>query len=148
LMCFAHVSLVSRCIPRYFTSFFWGGAILPICTAGQVWVPRGNVTCVDLLWFILILCFFSQSPILLLLAWSFTEAIAGSSRVAKKRQIYANYLNILYRSPSWEMVFMACHSLGHSDHLFNGRRIELLYLDRCLQIASENLPTCIGCNHA
>jgi hypothetical protein len=30
LMCFAHVGLLSRCIPRYFTSFSWGRSTLPI----------------------------------------------------------------------------------------------------------------------
>jgi hypothetical protein len=37
---------------------------------------------VDLLSFILILHFFAQSSILLMVAWSFIEAIAGSSCVA------------------------------------------------------------------
>jgi hypothetical protein len=35
LMCFTHVSLLSRCMPRYFTSFLWARSILPICTVGQ-----------------------------------------------------------------------------------------------------------------
>jgi hypothetical protein len=48
-MCFVHVSLLSRCMPRYFTSFFWGRAPLPICTVGQVWLHRVNVIYVDLL---------------------------------------------------------------------------------------------------
>jgi hypothetical protein len=38
LMCLARVSLLSRCMPRYFTSFFWGRSTLPICTVGQVWL--------------------------------------------------------------------------------------------------------------
>jgi hypothetical protein len=38
---------------------------------------------VDLLLFILILHFFAQSSISLMVAWSFIEAIAGSSYVAK-----------------------------------------------------------------
>jgi hypothetical protein len=37
----------------------------------------------DLLSFILILHFFAQSSILLMVAWSFIETIAGSSCVAK-----------------------------------------------------------------
>jgi hypothetical protein len=82
-MCFAHVSLLSRCMPRYFTSFFQGISTLPICTVGQVWLRRVNVRCVDLLRFILILQFFAQSSILLMVAWSYTEAIAESSCVAK-----------------------------------------------------------------
>jgi hypothetical protein len=36
-----------------------------------------------LLWFILILHFFAQSLILLMVAWSFIEAIAGASCVAE-----------------------------------------------------------------
>jgi hypothetical protein len=36
LMCFAHVSLLPRCMPRYFTSFFWGRRTLPISTVEQV----------------------------------------------------------------------------------------------------------------
>jgi hypothetical protein len=47
LMCFTHVSLLSRCMPRYFTSFFWGRSTLPISTVGQVWLRRVNVICVD-----------------------------------------------------------------------------------------------------
>jgi hypothetical protein len=39
--------------------------------------------CVDLLRFILILHFCAQSLILLMVAWSFIEAIAGTSCVAK-----------------------------------------------------------------
>jgi hypothetical protein len=39
--------------------------------------------CVDLLWFILILHFFAQLLILLMVAWISIEAIAGSSCVAK-----------------------------------------------------------------
>jgi hypothetical protein len=38
---------------------------------------------VDLLWFILIFLFFAQSLILLMVAWSFIDAFAGSSCVAK-----------------------------------------------------------------
>jgi hypothetical protein len=68
---FAHVSFLSRCMPRYFTSFFWGRSALPIFTVGQVWFRRLNVICVDLPWFILILHFFVQSSIMLLGAWSF-----------------------------------------------------------------------------
>jgi hypothetical protein len=49
LMCFAYVSLLSRCMARYSTSFFWGRSTLPICTVGQVWLCRMNVICVDLL---------------------------------------------------------------------------------------------------
>jgi hypothetical protein len=37
----------------------------------------------DLLWFILILHFFTQSLILLMVAWSFIKAITGASCVAK-----------------------------------------------------------------
>jgi hypothetical protein len=37
----------------------------------------------DLLWFILILHFFPQSSILLMMTWSSIEAIAGYSYVAK-----------------------------------------------------------------
>jgi hypothetical protein len=83
LICFAHVSLLSRCMPRYFTSFFWGRSTLPICTVRQVWLLRVNVICVNLLWFILVLHFFGQSLIILMVAWSFIKAIAGSSCVAK-----------------------------------------------------------------
>jgi hypothetical protein len=36
LMCFAHVSLLSRYLPKYFTSFFWGRSTLLTCTDGQV----------------------------------------------------------------------------------------------------------------
>jgi hypothetical protein len=35
-MCFAYVSLLLRCMPRYSTSFFWGRLTLTICTVGQV----------------------------------------------------------------------------------------------------------------
>jgi hypothetical protein len=49
LMCFAHVSLLSRCMPRYFTSFFWGRSTLPIYTVGQVQLHRVNVISMDLL---------------------------------------------------------------------------------------------------
>jgi hypothetical protein len=45
---FGHVSLLSRCMPRYFSSFFWGRATLPICAAGQVSLRRVNVICMDL----------------------------------------------------------------------------------------------------
>jgi hypothetical protein len=55
---------------------------LPICTVGQNWLRGMNVISVDLLSFILILHLLAQSPIMLV-AWSFTEAIAGSSCVAK-----------------------------------------------------------------
>jgi hypothetical protein len=51
LMCFAHVSLLSRCMPSYFISYFWGRATLPICTVGQVWLRRVIVICVGLLLF-------------------------------------------------------------------------------------------------
>jgi hypothetical protein len=78
-MCSAHVSLLSRCMLRYFTSFFWGRSTLPICTVGQVWLHCVNVICMDLLWFTLILHFFTQSSILLMEAWSFIEAIARFS---------------------------------------------------------------------
>jgi hypothetical protein len=37
----------------------------------------------DLLWFVWILQFFAQSSILLMVAWSFIEGIAGSSCVTK-----------------------------------------------------------------
>jgi hypothetical protein len=30
--------LQSRCMPRYFTSFFCGRSTLAICTVGQVWL--------------------------------------------------------------------------------------------------------------
>jgi hypothetical protein len=83
LMCFAYVSLLSICMPRQFTSFFWGAETLPICTFRQVWLHMVNVRCVNLLWFILILHFFAQSLILLMVAWSFIEAIAGASCEAK-----------------------------------------------------------------
>jgi hypothetical protein len=49
LMCFAHVSLLSGCMPKYFTLFFWGRTTLPICTIGQVSMSRVNVICVDLI---------------------------------------------------------------------------------------------------
>jgi hypothetical protein len=39
-MCFAHVNLLSRCMPRFFTSFFWGRSTLPIYTVGQAWLRR------------------------------------------------------------------------------------------------------------
>jgi hypothetical protein len=109
LMCSVRVNLLSRCMSRYFTWLFWGRATLPICTVRQVWLRRVNIICVDLIWFILTLHFFAQSSILLLVTWSFIEAIAGSSRVAKIHQLYAKYLNILCRSLSWEMlVVKAC----------------------------------------
>jgi hypothetical protein len=43
LKCFAHVSLLWRCMPRYFTSFFWGRSPLSICTIGHIWLRRVNV---------------------------------------------------------------------------------------------------------
>jgi hypothetical protein len=52
-----HVSLLSRCTPRYFTLFFWGRSILPICTVGQVWERRVNVFGLDFVLFILIFHF-------------------------------------------------------------------------------------------
>jgi hypothetical protein len=70
-------------MPKYFTSFFWGRSTFPFCTVGQVWLHEVNVICVDLLWFILILHFFAQSLILLVVAWSFIEAVPGSSCMAK-----------------------------------------------------------------
>jgi hypothetical protein len=83
LMCFANVSLLWRYMLSYFASFFWGISTLLTFTVGLVWLRRVNVICVDLLWFILILHFFAHSSILLIVAWSFIEAIAGSSCVAK-----------------------------------------------------------------
>jgi uncharacterized membrane protein YuzA (DUF378 family) len=62
--------------------FVGGKVTLPIYTVGQVWLCRVNVICVGLLRFILIQHFFAQSSILLMVAWSFSEAIAGSSCVA------------------------------------------------------------------
>jgi hypothetical protein len=82
LMYISNVRLPSRCMPRYFTSFFWGRSTLPIFVVGQVWFRRVNVICVDLIRFILILHFFAQS-ITLLLAWSFIQPIAGTSCVTK-----------------------------------------------------------------
>jgi hypothetical protein len=76
-------SFLSRCMPRHFTSFCCGRSTLPIDTVGQVWLHRVNAMCVDLLRFILILHFFTQSSNLLLVAWSLIEAIAGSSCVSK-----------------------------------------------------------------
>jgi hypothetical protein len=68
LMCFAHISLLSRCMTRYFILFLWGRSTLPICIVGQVWLRRVNVICVDLLWFILIPHFLGQWFILLMVA--------------------------------------------------------------------------------
>jgi hypothetical protein len=68
LMCFAHVSLLSRCMSRYCTSFSWGRSRLPICIVGQVCLYRVNVICVDFLWFIFILHFFAQLSIVLMVA--------------------------------------------------------------------------------
>jgi hypothetical protein len=67
-------SLLSTCMPRYFTSFSWGRSTLPIRTVGQLLLRKVNVIYVDLLLFILILNFFAQSSILLMAAWSFIEA--------------------------------------------------------------------------
>jgi hypothetical protein len=53
------------------------------CTVGQVWLYRVNVICMDLLWFILILHFFAQSSTLLMVAWSFSDAISESSCLGK-----------------------------------------------------------------
>jgi hypothetical protein len=83
LMCFAPISFLSRCMARYFTSYFWGRSTLDICTVGQVCLRLVNVICVNLLRFIVILHFFAQSSILLMVAWSSIETIAGSSCVAK-----------------------------------------------------------------
>jgi hypothetical protein len=78
-----HVSLQSRSMPRYFTSLFWARSTLPFCTVRQVWLPRVNVICLDLLWSIITLHFFTQLLILLMVAWSFIETIGGSSCVDK-----------------------------------------------------------------
>jgi hypothetical protein len=40
LICFVHVSLLSKCMPRYFTSFLWGRSTFPICIGGDVWLRR------------------------------------------------------------------------------------------------------------
>jgi hypothetical protein len=80
-MCFAHVNLLSKCMARYFTSFLWGRSTLPICTVGQVWLCVVNIICVDLLSFILTVYYFPQLLILLMVPWSFIEAITGSSCV-------------------------------------------------------------------
>jgi hypothetical protein len=44
LMCFAYISLLSGCMPRYFTSLFWGRSTLRTGLVAMV-----NVICVDLL---------------------------------------------------------------------------------------------------
>jgi hypothetical protein len=42
LMCSVHVSLLSKLMPRYLTSFFRGRSTLLNCTAGQVWLLSAN----------------------------------------------------------------------------------------------------------
>jgi hypothetical protein len=52
VICSFHVSLRSRCIPKYFTSFTWGNDTLSILTVGHVAFLTVEVICNDLVWFL------------------------------------------------------------------------------------------------
>jgi hypothetical protein len=61
-----------------------------------------------LLWFVLILHFFVQSSILLLVAWSFIEAITGSSCVAK--------ITVSYEVETYEFWIVDWGGAKERDH--------------------------------
>jgi hypothetical protein len=76
-MCFAPVSLLSDARPHISLHFSGVDQQSPFALSDRV-----NVIRVYLLPFILIVYFFTKSSILLMAAWSFIEAIAGSLYVA------------------------------------------------------------------
>jgi hypothetical protein len=79
LICFAQVSLRSRCISRYFTSFSCGRATLFIWAVGQVKFLVVNVICADFVWLTFIFHFFVHCSRLLISFWSLAVAVSGWS---------------------------------------------------------------------
>ena len=80
-MCVFHVGFSSRWIPRYFTYFLTGMAVLWRFTVGQM--PRRvvNVTCADWVGFALILHCSSQFWCRLRWCWSFQMHVRGQDRM-------------------------------------------------------------------
>lgn len=89
-ICFFHVSLLSRCIPRYFTSFACGISEWLRVIGGHVSRLRVNVTCTDLVSLTLILQSCSQDEILSIHFWREWLAFLGSSLTANAAVSSAN----------------------------------------------------------
>jgi hypothetical protein len=81
-MCLCHVSLLSRCIPRYLISSSWWSYTLFIWTGGHVSLHAVNVTWIVLDPLAFILNFSNQSRITSRFVYSLCEAMAGSLSMA------------------------------------------------------------------
>uniref|UniRef100_A0A2A4J363 Uncharacterized protein n=1 Tax=Heliothis virescens TaxID=7102 RepID=A0A2A4J363_HELVI len=90
LMCFFHVNLLSRCIPRYLTESLWGRVLSPNRTGEQFPFLSVKVMWIDLDALALMRHFFSQSSTLFRLSCRMFEAVCGSVLLANSAVSSAN----------------------------------------------------------
>ena len=83
MICSFHVSLQSKCRPRYLTVVPRGMTVWLILTAGHCPLRRVNFMCVDLVSLTFILHFLSQFSMLRRWSWRLREAIVGLEYLSK-----------------------------------------------------------------
>jgi hypothetical protein len=88
--CSFHISLESKCRPRYFAVGDCGITVLFMCTAGHCSFLSVKVTCTDLITLMLIHHFFSQASSWSRWPCSLCEAVSGSSWRARMTMSSAN----------------------------------------------------------
>jgi hypothetical protein len=86
-ICCVHISLESKCKPRYFAVGDCGITVLFMCTAGHCYFLSVKVTCIDLVKLMLICHFFSQASSWSRWPCSLCEAVTGSSTFECVRKI-------------------------------------------------------------